>query len=83
MYTKKTFKIKSIRTDWGKFQEYLDSKHCNFFTADSEEQYKLLIETITNGIKYCTPKRNVNVNNTHQLRTQSLGGILTAIELRD
>lgn len=65
VYTKKTYKIKSTRTDWNKVNEILDFNYVNFLSSNydhlsSNSKYDFFMETISNIVKLCTPRKNIH-----------------------
>ena len=66
IYRKKTFKLRSIRTNWLLVNEYLEEELPVFMSVEygklsASKKYDKFIETITNAIKTHTPnKKNVN-----------------------
>lgn len=61
-YTKKTFKIKSKRTDWNQIKSLLDLHYDNFLAPEYDllapkEKYDYFIETISNTVRFCTPRK--------------------------
>ena len=62
MYTKKSFKIKSVRTDWSSFKQKLDDQFESFLYDDYEscipaEKYNFLMGIVTEAIKDSSPKK--------------------------
>ena len=62
LYTKKTFRIKCVRTVWEKFAAKLDSSYCSFLSADYEslspnEKYNYFIKHVTNAINFSSPSK--------------------------
>lgn len=63
-YAKMSFKIKSVRTDWSKFQENLESTYNEFLTLDytnlsASQKYEFFVKCITNAVKTSTPVRRI------------------------
>lgn len=61
-YNKKTYKIKTLRTDWNKFTSTLEENYPEFLLQEYEnmkpsDRYEFFINTITNAIKNSTPKK--------------------------
>lgn len=61
-YNKKSFKIKSLRTDWSRFLYTLDENYIQFLSQEYEvmtpcERYEFFIDKITNALKISTPKK--------------------------
>lgn len=68
LYIKKTFKIKSVRTDWGKFNDELENNYTYFLSYEYDqlspsEKYNRFVDKISESVKNCTPiKKSVNKN---------------------
>lgn len=63
IYSKKTFNIKSKRTNWDKFSEYLAENYDKFLSMEYEDlspsgKYNFYVDIITNSIKLSTPKKS-------------------------
>lgn len=61
-YHKQTFKLKSVRTIWNKFQNLLESDYGQFLTDDYDrmspaDKYQFFISIITKSIKIATPRK--------------------------
>lgn len=61
-YTKKSFKLKSMRTDWNQFASNLQNYYPRFLSTDYDklsavQKYETLVETITKSVKSSTPKK--------------------------
>ena len=62
IYIKKTFRLRSLRTDWEKFLLRLDEGYTDFLNPAYDElptlvKYSKLVDTITNAVKQITPKK--------------------------
>lgn len=62
LYFKKTFRIRSSKTDWEKFYEYLDLNidqlyTINFDVSKAREKYNIFTELINRAIEFSTPAR--------------------------
>ncbi|XP_066590556.1 uncharacterized protein [Prorops nasuta] len=84
-YTKKTFKLKSKRTNWDMFQSDLCDNVQTFLNPEYQKfspctKYNKLIELITETLKKCTPRKKKVIISTAHTPTQSPGGILNAIK---
>ena len=58
---KKTFKVKSLRTDWNKFVKEMDNSYDEFLSSECEnsspsEQYAIFMNTIVKALRACTLK---------------------------
>lgn len=66
LYKKKSFKIKTLRTNWNTFTKELDSNFSTFLSydfdnSDAEKKYETFTETIINSLKISTPvKKNID-----------------------
>lgn len=64
-YQKKSFKIKSKRTDWVKFSESLENSFTDFLSYEYEHlspnrKYDTLINKICETVKICSPKKKTS-----------------------
>lgn len=60
MYKKKSFKIKTKRTNWEKFTENLNSNFDSFLTSEfsnlsAEKKYEIFTDNVINSLKMSTP----------------------------
>ena len=65
LYTRKTLKIKTIRTDWKKFTMELDEKYNEFLLNNynilpPSKKYEYFVNIVTNALKSSNPKRHTN-----------------------
>lgn len=63
-YAKKSFKIKSVRTDWIKFQENLEATYNEFLTLDyanlsPSQKYEFFVECITKAVNASSSVRKI------------------------
>ena len=71
-YEKKTFKLKSTRTNWLKFQNELEINYSNFLYTDYDQldssgKYNFFIGIVKRAVKCSTPKKNdANYNDKHK-----------------
>lgn len=66
-YKKKSFKIKSLRTDWAKFQIALENCFTDFLSDEYENlspssKYDTLVKHIWQSVKMCTPRQKTPPN---------------------
>ena len=62
-YEKKSYKLKSVRTNWTSFVNDLNKNFSKFLTHEFEEldpknKYTLFVETISNAVTNNTPKKS-------------------------
>ena len=62
IYIQKSFKLKSIRTNWELFAYNLEANYTNFLTTDydnssPQNKYEVFMNTITSAIKLSTPTK--------------------------
>lgn len=75
-YSKKSFKLKSVQTNWETFTTVLDNDYTKFYSAGfdnlpANEKYNLLYDTITNALLESTPKKkkmNIRAKNVNPVR---------------
>ena len=67
VYTKKSFKLTSKKTDWSKFNEYLEGQYDSFLSSEYDElspkqKYKKFIDLLAESVKSSTPKKKTTIN---------------------
>lgn len=77
-YQKKTFSIKSVRTDWISFKDELEKDYVRFLTENYEllspsQKYDFFIEVVTEAVKKSTPRKK-NCSNNKTQKTPYRGG---------
>ncbi|XP_058796083.1 uncharacterized protein LOC131666967 [Phymastichus coffea] len=70
-YRKKTFNVKSTRTDWAKVTSYLDNNYVHFLSydfvnAEPNYKYSTFTDVVANAIKTNTPVKRVVNNKVHR-----------------
>lgn len=72
-YEKKSVKLSSTRTDWLKFDNFLDLNYCKFLYDDYENsspdtKYNFFSSTIAEAVKHSTPRKK---NNSTKLKERN------------
>ena len=66
--TKKTFKLKSLHTNWNKYNELLENSYINFFSVEYEalspRNKYFFVKTLTEAIKLSTPTKKDIIDKT-------------------
>lgn len=79
-YKKKTFKIKSKRTDWDKFSASLDNSYSEFLSQEYENllpscKYDTLVSKICETVILCSPKKKNTNKPAQNKKPSSLVGL--------
>ena len=67
-YVKKSFKLKTLRTDWSIFKTVLNNEYINFYSTEydylpANEKYNQFYSTIKNALAESTSKKKYKKNN--------------------
>lgn len=70
IYYKKSFKLKSIRTNWPEVYTNLEENYTQFMTikydqSTASDKYSIFVNCVTNAIKLHTPKKRTVANKIH------------------
>lgn len=67
-YEKKTFKLKSLNTNWSGVNESLENSYEKFLSLDYEnlsivEKYNFFVETVSDAVRHHTPRKSFSGKN--------------------